>query len=62
MICNLKIKLGMVGGGIGAFIGDVHRIAARLDNRYELVAGAFSSNPDRSRQSNAQNRGMIIIV
>ncbi len=43
-----KIKLGMVGGGQGAFIGAVHRIASRIDDRYELVAGAFSSNPDKS--------------
>ena len=43
-----RIKLGMVGGGQGAFIGAVHRIASRIDDRYELVAGAFSSNPERS--------------
>jgi predicted dehydrogenase len=43
-----KIKLGMVGGGQGAFIGAVHRIASRIDDRYELVAGAFSSNPEKS--------------
>ena len=49
----MKIRLGMVGGGIGAFIGDVHRMAARLDNRYELVAGAFSSDPARSKESAA---------
>lgn len=49
----MKIRLGMVGGGTGAFIGEVHRIAARLDNRYELVAGAFSSDVDRARQSAA---------
>ncbi len=47
----MKIKLGMVGGGTGAFIGEVHRIAARLDNRYELVAGAFSSDAGRAKQS-----------
>ena len=47
----MKIRLGMVGGGTGAFIGEVHRIAARLDNRYELVAGAFNSDADRARQS-----------
>lgn len=46
-----KIKLGMVGGGKGAFIGDVHRIAARLDNRFELVAGALSSDADRAAAS-----------
>jgi predicted dehydrogenase len=39
----------MVGGGPGAFIGAVHRIAARLDDRFELVAAALSSNPERSR-------------
>jgi predicted dehydrogenase len=41
----------MVGGGQGAFIGAVHRIAARLDNHYELVAGALSSDPERARAS-----------
>ena len=41
----------MVGGGEGAFIGNVHRIAARLDDRYELVAGALSSTPEKSRRS-----------
>ena len=39
-----KIKLGMVGGGTGAFIGAVHRIAARFDDKYEIVAGVFSRN------------------
>ncbi|WP_075791724.1 Gfo/Idh/MocA family protein [Massilia putida] len=48
-----RIRLGMVGGGEGAFIGAVHRHAAWLDNRYELVAGAFSSNADTSRRSGA---------
>jgi predicted dehydrogenase len=43
-----KLKLGMVGGGQGAFIGAVHRIASRIDNHYELVAGAFSSSPDKA--------------
>ena len=46
-----KIKLGMVGGGEGAFIGAVHRLAARMDDHYELVAGALSSTPERSRRS-----------
>jgi predicted dehydrogenase len=41
----------MVGGGQGAFIGAVHRIAARLDDRYQLVAGALSSDPARARAS-----------
>jgi predicted dehydrogenase len=44
-----RLRLGMVGGGPGAFIGAVHRIAARLDDRYELVAGALSAEPDRAR-------------
>ena len=43
----------MVGGGQGAFIGAVHRIAARLDDRWELIAGAFASDPDRARDSAA---------
>jgi predicted dehydrogenase len=42
-----RLRLGMVGGGPGAFIGAVHRIAARLDDRYELIAAALSSNADR---------------
>ncbi|WP_051376990.1 Gfo/Idh/MocA family protein [Agrobacterium tumefaciens] len=46
-----RIRLGMVGGGQGAFIGAVHRIAARLDNRYELVAGALSSSREKSIDS-----------
>jgi predicted dehydrogenase len=44
----------MVGGGQGAFIGAVHRIAARLDDRFELVAGALSSDPERARASAAE--------
>jgi predicted dehydrogenase len=43
-----RIRLGMVGGGQGAFIGAVHRIASRIDNEYELVAGALSSEPKRA--------------
>ena len=46
----------MVGGGQGAFIGAVHRIAARLDDRYELVAGALSSDPARAKASAAELR------
>ena len=42
------IRLGMVGGGQGAFIGDVHRMAARLDGHYDLCAGALSSDPERA--------------
>lgn len=48
-----KIKLGMVGGGNDAFIGAVHRIASRLDDRFELVAGALSSTPEKARISGA---------
>ncbi len=46
-----KLKLGMVGGGQGAFIGGVHRIAARIDGKWDLVAGALSSNPERAATS-----------
>jgi predicted dehydrogenase len=48
-----KIRMGMVGGGRGAFIGAVHRMAAALDGQIELVCGAFSSDPERSRASGA---------
>lgn len=43
-----KLKMGMVGGGIGAFIGEVHRKAARLDGNADIVAGAFDVDPERS--------------
>jgi predicted dehydrogenase len=46
-----RIRLGMVGGGEGAFIGAVHRIAARLDDRYEFVAAALSASPDKAMRS-----------
>ena len=49
----MRLKLGMVGGGQGAFIGGVHRIAARIDGRWDLVAGAFSSDPQRAAASAA---------
>lgn len=48
-----KIRMGMVGGGEGAFIGGVHRMAAALDGEIELVCGAFSSDAERSRRSGA---------
>ncbi len=48
---NRKLRMGMVGGGRGAFIGAVHRMAANLDGKIELVAGAFSSNPEKSKLS-----------
>ncbi|MEY4242608.1 MAG: hypothetical protein RLZZ245_193 [Verrucomicrobiota bacterium] len=48
---NRKIRMGMVGGGRGAFIGAVHRMAANLDGKIELVAGCFSSNPEKSKLS-----------
>ena len=51
-----KLRMGMVGGGPGAFIGPVHRIAAELDGRIELVAGAFSQSPERSRAAGASYR------
>ena len=50
MSLGRRIRYGMVGGGPGAFIGAVHRKAAALDGEIELVAGAFSSDPDKSRQ------------
>ncbi|MBY3157660.1 Gfo/Idh/MocA family oxidoreductase [Rhizobium laguerreae] len=46
-----RIRLGMVGGGAGAFIGAVHRIAARIDDQFDLVAGALSSSPEKAAAS-----------
>lgn len=43
-----KVRMGLVGGGPGAFIGDVHRMAARIDGEIELVCGAFSSQIGRA--------------
>ncbi|MGI6855675.1 Gfo/Idh/MocA family protein [Mesorhizobium sp. 1B3] len=48
------IRYGMVGGGQGAFIGGVHRIAARMDGEFQLVAGALSSNPEKAKASAAE--------
>lgn len=52
-----RIRLGMVGGGTGAFIGYVHRVASRIDGDYELVAGALSSRPEVARES-GKNLGL----
>jgi predicted dehydrogenase len=46
-----RIRLGMVGGGTGAFIGAVHRIAARIDDQFDLIAGALSSSPEKAAAS-----------
>ncbi|MGA2490604.1 MAG: Gfo/Idh/MocA family oxidoreductase [Anaerolineales bacterium] len=46
-----RLRLAVIGGGPGSFIGAVHRQAARLDNRYEIVAGVLSSNPERARNA-----------
>ena len=51
-----RLRLGMVGGGRGVFIGEAHRIAARLDDRYELVAGALSADPQRAIESGSDLR------
>ncbi len=50
---NRPIRLGMVGGGNDAFIGGVHRIASRIDGRFQLVAGALSSTPEKAQASGA---------
>ena len=46
-----RLRLAVIGGGPGSFIGAMHRQAARLDDRYELVAGALSSDPQRSLEA-----------
>ena len=50
---NRKLRMGMIGGGPGSFIGAVHRMAAALDGQIELVCGAFSSKPEKSKQTGA---------
>ena len=49
MSLNRKLRMALIGGGPGAFIGDVHSKAARMDGKIELVAGAFSSDPAKSQ-------------
>jgi predicted dehydrogenase len=51
---NTPLRLGMIGGGQGAFIGAVHRHAARIDGLYNLVCGCFSSNAEKSKASGAE--------
>src|SRR5260370_8027716 len=46
-----RLRLAIIGGGPGSVIGEIHRIAARLDGYYDIVASALSSDPARSRQS-----------
>ena len=46
-----RLKLGMIGGGQGAFIGAVHRLCARMDDKYEFVAGCLSSTPEKAAKS-----------
>jgi predicted dehydrogenase len=50
---NRKLRMGMIGGGPGAFIGAFHRMAANLDGEIELVCGTFSSDPEKSKQTGA---------
>ena len=54
-----KLRMGMIGGGEGSFIGAVHRIAAELDGQIELVGGAFSSDPERSKRSGESLYGLL---
>ncbi len=50
-MANRKLRMGMIGGGPGSFIGAIHRMAANLDGEIELVSGAFSSDPVKSKQT-----------
>lgn len=54
-LAGRRLRLGMVGGGEGAYIGGIHRFAARLDNHYDLVAGAFDVNAERGHAFAARN-------
>ena len=46
-----RLRLGMIGGGQGAFIGAVHRLSARMDDKYEFLAGCLSSTPEKAELS-----------
>jgi len=50
-ILGRRLRLAVLGGGPGSFIGAMHRQAARLDDRYEIVTGVFSSDPEKSKQA-----------
>ena len=52
-ILGRPLRLAVIGGGPGSFIGAMHRTAARLDGRYEIVAGVLSTDPDSSRAAAA---------
>jgi len=54
-LSNRRLRLGMIGGGEGAYIGGIHRFAARLDNHYDLVAGAFDVDASRGHAFAAKN-------
>jgi len=49
-----RLRLAVVGGGPGSFIGAMHRQAARLDDRYEIVSGVLSSNPEKSKTAGVE--------
>ena len=51
-----RVRIGMVGGGQGAFIGAIHRIALRMDDAFELVAGCFGRDPENTRVTGEQLR------
>ena len=50
-VLGRRLRLAVIGGGPGSFIGAIHRQAARLDNRYEIIAGVLSSNPERAKKA-----------
>ena len=56
-----RLRLAVIGGGPGSFIGPVHRTAARLDDRFEIVAGVLSGDPERSRAA-ARDLGIQVLV
>jgi predicted dehydrogenase len=56
-----RLRLALIGGGPGSFIGAMHRQAARLDDRYEVVCGVLCSDPDRSRAAGRWNWASMMI-
>src|SRR5688572_16451489 len=53
-ILGRRLRLAVIGGGPGSFIGAMHRQAARLDDRYEIVTGVLSSDPEKSRKASLE--------
>ena len=56
-----RLRLALIGGGPGSFIGSMHRQAARCDDRYEVASGVLSSDPERSREGQLKGGAQLLL-